>query len=58
MIKEARLQAGLTQKELAERLGITESAVGKMENKKSAPSVNTLQRVATAVGKELLVVFK
>ena len=57
MIKTARLKAGLTQKELSERMGVSVSAVTKMETRKAAHSVDTLQRVARAIGKELQINF-
>lgn len=57
MIREARKQAGLTQKELSERLGVSVSAVTKMETRKAAHSVETLERVAKAIGKELQISF-
>lgn len=55
MIKQARIEAGLTQRELGERLGITESGVNKMERRKTLPSLSTLERVAIATGKKLVI---
>lgn len=50
----ARLNAGLTQAEVAERMGTKTSAVARLEagggSKKHSPSVATLQRYAEAVG--------
>ncbi|OJW75388.1 MAG: hypothetical protein BGO59_19855 [Spirosoma sp. 48-14] len=57
MIKEARIKAGLTQKELGERIGVSVSAITKLENRKSAPAVSTLERVAKAIGKKLEINF-
>ena len=34
-----RLQAGLTQKEVAEAIGVTDTTVGNWENGKTAPSM-------------------
>lgn len=42
-----RRQAGLTQQEAANRLGVTNKAVSKWETGKSKPSVNALTRVET-----------
>ncbi|WP_461043706.1 helix-turn-helix domain-containing protein [Spirosoma harenae] len=58
MIKEARLKAGLTQKELGERLGVSVSAVTKLENRKNSPTVETLERVAKAMGGKLVIEFE
>ncbi|GAB4042580.1 helix-turn-helix transcriptional regulator [Spirosoma litoris] len=57
-IKEARLKSDLTQKELGERLGISESAVNKLENRKTPPSVSTLERIAKATGSKLVIEFQ
>lgn len=53
MIKEARLRAGLTQTELAERLGKAQSEVGRWERGEVVPSVETLLRVVRACELEL-----
>ena len=52
----ARIQAGLTQDAVAERMGTTKSAVSRLESAgKHTPSLNTLKRYAEAVGCELQV---
>ncbi|MBD2703806.1 helix-turn-helix transcriptional regulator [Spirosoma sp. BT702] len=58
MIREARLKAGLTQKELGEKLGISESAVNKLENANHAPTLTTLKRVAEATGLKLKIGYE
>lgn len=47
---KARANAGLTQAEIAERLGTTQSAVARLESGTGNPSVGTLKRYATALG--------
>ncbi len=54
----ARAQAGLTQAELAERMGTTQSAVARMEGGKGRPSTTTLAKVARATGTRLRVSFE
>jgi transcriptional regulator with XRE-family HTH domain len=51
-ILKARAEAGLTQAELAERIGTTQSAVARMETAigKHSPSIATLKRYASALG--------
>ena len=44
-IKELRERAGLTQEELAQRLGVTPSAVGNYEREVSHPKENVLYRL-------------
>ena len=54
-ILKARAEAGLTQVELAERIGTTQSAVARMETAigKHSPSIATLKRYASALGYRL-----
>lgn len=47
---EARTKAGLSQDELAERMGTTQSTVARMESGKQLPSLRTLYRYAEATG--------
>ncbi len=51
----ARVRAGLTQAELADRMGTTQSAVARIEGGKRLPSVKTLLRYAEATGCRALV---
>lgn len=46
----ARMRAGLTQGEIAERMGTTQSAVARLEGGKRTPSMRTVQRYAQAAG--------
>ena len=50
----ARMQAGLTQAEVARRMGTKTPAVARLEagggNKKHSPSISTLHKYARAVG--------
>jgi len=48
-IKAARKRAGLTQKELGERLGITYQTVAQWENDLRNPKYDTLERLADAL---------
>jgi ribosome-binding protein aMBF1 (putative translation factor) len=54
----ARAQAGLTQAELAERMGTTQSAIARMEGGKAKPSTTTLAKLAKATGTRLRVSFE
>jgi transcriptional regulator with XRE-family HTH domain len=50
MLLAARQQAGLTQAEVARRLGTHKSAISRMENHSEDIRLSTLQRYAQAVG--------
>ncbi len=51
----ARTAAKLTQAELAQRLGTTQSAVARLEGGRVSPSFSTLRRYAEATGSRLTV---
>lgn len=46
----ARVRAGLTQEELAHRLGTTQSAIARLERGDHLPTVETLYKLAQALG--------
>jgi len=54
----ARSQADLTQEELAERMGTTQSAIARLESGKFKPSQTTLQKYALATGTRLRIIFE
>ena len=53
MLKQARESAGLTQEELASRLKTKKTAISRIENHAEDIKLSTLERVATALGKQL-----
>ena len=53
----ARLESKLTQKELAEKTGIRQSNISRIENGTSSPTVDTLARLAAGMGKTLKIEF-
>ena len=53
----ARREAGLTQKELAERTGIQQSNISRIENGNGNPSLSTLNKLAQGMGKKLVISF-
>lgn len=56
-IHELREKRGLSQRELAELLGTTQSAVARLEAGNVSPSLPTLDKIAEALGVELVVSF-
>lgn len=55
---EARTRAKLTQAELANRMGTSQSTIARLESGKTAPSLSTLRRVAKATGTRLEISFE
>lgn len=53
LIREARSRAGLTQADLALRLGTTQSAIARWESGSVSPRVDTLQRILAVCGARL-----
>ena len=51
----ARTQAGLTQSDVATRMGTTQSVVARIESGRGSPSMRTVQRFASAVGARAVV---
>lgn len=49
----ARVEADMSQQDVAERMKTTQSAVARMESGRHAPSVNSLAKYATAVGRSI-----
>lgn len=49
LIQQARKKAGLSQKQLGQKLGLSASMIGQWENDLRNPKSKTLQRIATAL---------
>ena len=54
---DARRLSGLTQKELAERTGIAQADISRIENGSGNPSLKTLRRLAAGMGMTLRIEF-
>jgi transcriptional regulator with XRE-family HTH domain len=54
---EARKNAGLTQKQLAERTGIAQSDISRIETGEANPSLSTLKRLASGMDMRLKLEF-
>lgn len=53
LIREARRRAGLSQAELAARVGTSQPAIARYERARSMPDISTLHRIVQACGLEL-----
>jgi transcriptional regulator with XRE-family HTH domain len=55
VVRELRLSAGLSQRDLARLAGTSQPAVARYERCAATPSWETLQRLATACGRRLAI---
>src|SRR6185437_4843240 len=55
---DARSRAGLTQAELARKMGTTQPVVARLESGRTRPSMRTLERLADATGSRLRISFE
>jgi transcriptional regulator with XRE-family HTH domain len=55
LVREGRKRAGLTQKELADRAGTTQSAIARLESGRSTPSLEAVERLLRHCGFQLIV---
>lgn len=49
-LKEVRIRKGLTQKQLGDLCGIADSNIRKYENNKQNPKIETVKKIASALG--------
>lgn len=57
-LKRVRVANGITQHDVAERMGIVQAAVSRIESGTHSPSVDMLEKYADAVGCRLEIVIK
>lgn len=55
LLRHARKKAGLTQRELAERSGLAQPAIAKIERGHTSPRIVTLERLLRACGSRLTI---
>lgn len=54
---EARMRKGVTQEELAEKIGTKQSVISRLESGKANPSMNFLKKLAQALNSHLEIKF-
>lgn len=54
---EARRDCGMTQKQLADKTGIAQADISKLETGNANPSLKTLQRLAAGMGMRVKIEF-
>ena len=57
MIKALRIESGISQQEMADRIGTKKSTISRMENHAEDIRFSTLQKVASACGKKISITF-
>ena len=57
-IIKLRIAQGLSQKDLADKIGTKQSAISRLENASYNPSIEFLNKVAHALGKKINISFK
>lgn len=57
LIATTRTQLGITQKQLAEKSGVSQANISKIENGSYRPSIPVLKRIADGLGKRLIIEF-
>lgn len=57
-VRKLREKAGLTQTELAKLMGSTQPAIARLEAGGGNPNIETLNKIADAIGYEVNVTFK
>jgi len=55
-LMEARINKNLTQKELAQQIGIAQSALARIESGKISTTLSTIQKILKSLGLKLTVV--
>jgi transcriptional regulator with XRE-family HTH domain len=49
-LRRIRLERGMTQLQLARAAQVSNAYIGRLENRESAPSIDTIERIAAALG--------
>ena len=55
LLKQARLDAGMTQEQIAKKLGTQKTAISRMENHAEDVRLSTIEKYVTAIGKKFTI---
>lgn len=58
LLRQMRLKAGLSQQQLAVKLGTTQSAVARLESGTTQPRLETVEKLAETLGQDLLLTVR
>lgn len=54
----ARIEKGMTQKEIAEKMGTKQSAIARLESGNANPTIDFLDRLASVLGTRLTILLR
>lgn len=57
LVLKSRDELGLTQKQLAEKSGLTQANISNIEKGTTRPTIDSLKKIADAMGKRLVIEF-
>ncbi len=57
LVSQVREELGYTQKELAQKCGLTQANISNIEKGTSHPTIETLKKIADATGKRLVIAY-
>jgi transcriptional regulator with XRE-family HTH domain len=57
VVERLRMEVGLTQADLARRVGTTQAAISKIETGRTVPGLELLDRLAAAIGRPITLTF-
>lgn len=58
LIRTLREEEGITQKQLAEKMGAKQTGIARVETGRQSPTLKFLMRIGKAVGRRAVVVFE
>ena len=58
LLIEARVKKNMTQKVIAKKVGTGQAVISRLEGANASPSLDLLKRLASALGKKLVISFK
>lgn len=58
LIKEKRIEKGISQAKLAEMVGMQQPSIARLESGKVVPSLETVERIAEALNLQVKISFK
>lgn len=58
IVREVRVRKGFSQAQLAQRIGVDQSQISRIESGESSPTLETLDKIAGALGVKIIKLIK